>query len=109
MHPGAAPLAVDEAGLAQDLEVVADRRAGKRKVRGEVADADLVLRSDHRGQSQPHGVAKGLEHRCDPGRSRLVHRRGCELAARVVGKDREFSGHPPILTYFETGEKTLFR
>jgi DNA-binding MarR family transcriptional regulator len=69
VDPGAAPVGVDETGLAQGLEVVGDRGAGEFELRGEIADADLAVRSgsDHGHQLEPDRVAEGLERRGEQG------------------------------------------
>ena len=76
VDPGAAPLAVDQPGGAQHLQVVGDGRRGQVEGGGQVAHAGLAtgMRADHRQQAQPYRVGDGLEqHRqsaasaCDSG------------------------------------------
>ena len=66
--PDAALLAVEQAGLVQHLEVVADGRLGEVEGVVEVADAGLAVRvrGDQREQPQPDRVGERLEQRRDP-------------------------------------------
>ena len=70
VDPDAALLAVEQAGLVQHLEVVADRRLGQVEGVVEVADARLaaVVGGDQREQPQPDRVGERLEQRRDRAR-----------------------------------------
>ena len=63
VHPGAVLAAGDQTGLAQHLEVVADRRLALADRRGEVAGARLAGRGggDDAEQPQAHRVGQRLE------------------------------------------------
>jgi len=64
VDPGAAPVTVDDAGFAQDFEVVGDGRPGQVERVGQVADAGFAVGvgGDQGQQSQPDRVGDGLEH-----------------------------------------------
>lgn len=66
VDPGAAAFAVDEAGFAEGLEVVADGGSGELEVGGEFAHADFGLAGDESGEAEADGVTEGFEHGCDP-------------------------------------------
>ena len=68
VDPDAALLAVEQAGLVQHLEVVADRRLRQVERVLQVADAGLAVgvRGDQGQQPQPDRVGERLEQRRDP-------------------------------------------
>jgi hypothetical protein len=70
VDPGPAPLAVDEPGLAQHFQVVADGGLGQVERAGEVAHADLTPGpgADQGHQPEPDRVAERLEHLRQPSR-----------------------------------------
>jgi len=86
--PGAASLALQQPGLAQDLEVVGDRRLGQVERRRQVAHARLTapVAGHHAEQPQPHRVPQRLEHPAQIPRpvlrQRLVGQRGSTAPAR---------------------------
>src|SRR5260370_1097412 len=64
VDPGAAPLAGDDPGFPQHLQVVADGGLGEVERGGQVADAHLaaLMGADQGEQPQPDRVAERLEH-----------------------------------------------
>src|SRR6185312_10905369 len=64
VHPRPASLAVDQSGLAQHPQVMADRRLRDVERAGQVAHAGLAAgeRGDQREQPQPHRIRQRLEH-----------------------------------------------
>lgn len=60
--PDAALFAIDQTGLAQNLEVVGNGRLGKRKLPLDVADADITtMAAEQIDDLEPHGMAQGFE------------------------------------------------
>jgi phytoene dehydrogenase-like protein len=76
IDPGAAPLAGDDPGLAQHLQVVADGGLGQVERGSQVAHADLtaLMGADEGQQPQADRVTKGLEHLRQPRRRGLTDR-----------------------------------
>src|SRR5579859_2196054 len=76
--PDPALVALEQAGVVQHLEVMADRRLGQVERAGQVADAGLApgVARDQRHQAQPHRVGKRLQQGSDEagllGRERLL-------------------------------------
>ncbi|MPM88423.1 hypothetical protein SDC9_135527 [bioreactor metagenome] len=63
VHPGAAPLGAEQAGVLQDLQVVGDGGLGDVGEFGEVADAGLAARvgGDGRQHPEPERVGQRLQ------------------------------------------------
>ena len=84
--PQAAPLGVDDAGLAQLLEVVRERGLGDVEQRDELAHADLAgVLAQHVDELEPDRVAERLGdvgHPRRPGRARRRDRRPARSTAR---------------------------
>jgi NADPH-dependent 2,4-dienoyl-CoA reductase/sulfur reductase-like enzyme len=106
VDPGTAPLGADQPGLAQDLQMVADRRCRHIERRSEVAHAGLSARvtGDHRQQPQPHRVRHRLEQRRQLLRPRLRQRLACQRRAahaRIRRNHRQqlLVNHPSNLTH----------
>src|SRR5947209_5341169 len=105
--PQAAALGVDDAGVAQLLQVVRERGLGDVEQRHELADADLpgVLAQDV-DQLQADRVAERFRHRGDPGRAlaldvRVDDRLATWLAGRalVLRRELQIDGH--LSTYID--------
>jgi hypothetical protein len=70
--PRPAPLAADDAGLAQHAKVMGDRRLGKARRRHHVAGADGAVRRELAHDRQPRRIRQGAEEP-DVGIVRLRH------------------------------------
>jgi hypothetical protein len=74
--------------LAQQLEVVRDRRLGQVEYRGEFADTDAFVRlgcGDQREQAEPDWVAEGFEDGRELGGLTFVKGRGLQTRAARGG------------------------
>ena len=82
--PGALAAAGDEAGAAQDREVVADRRLREARARDEVADADLLAVREAGDERDASGIGERLE------AARVFLARGGSSAAAPGGQQADW-------------------